>query len=39
MNEVNNYKEEIIKMVKKIENVGILEYLHMFIKLFLTKWG
>lgn len=39
MSEVNNYKGEIIKMVEKIDNVGILEYLHMFIKLFLAKWG
>ncbi len=39
MNEVNNYKKEIVEMVEKIKNVGTLEYLHIFIKLFLAKWG
>lgn len=33
------YKEKIIEMVGEIENPGILEYLHTFIKLFLEKWG
>lgn len=33
------YREKIIEMVGKIENTGILEYLHTFIKLFLEKWG
>lgn len=39
MNEVNNYKEEIIKMVEKIENLKILkriyqltEYLYVYKK-------
>lgn len=31
MSEVNNYKEEIIKMVKKIENLWILEQILQFI--------
>ena len=34
-----NYKEELIKMIAKIENAGTLEYLHTFIKRFLEKWG
>lgn len=34
-----DYKEELIKMINKIENAGTLEYLHTFIKLFLEKWG
>ena len=33
------YRCQIIEMVGKIENPGILEYLHTFIKLFLEKWG
>jgi hypothetical protein len=33
------YKNEIIKLIEKIENAGTLEYLHSFIKLFLEKWG
>lgn len=32
-------KEQIIKMITKIEDAGTLEYLHTFIKLFLEKWG
>lgn len=39
MKEKNYYKGKIIEMVEKIENVGTLEYLHTFIKLFLEKWG
>lgn len=39
MKEKEYYKEKIIEMVGKIENVGTLEYLYMFIKLFLAKWG
>ncbi len=27
MNEVNSYKEEIIKMVEKIENTATLKYI------------
>ncbi len=38
-NEKEFYRKEIIKMVEKIENKSILEYLHTFIKLFLEKWG
>lgn len=34
-----DYKSEIIQMIRDIENAGTLEYLHMFIKLFLEKWG
>ncbi len=32
MNEVNSYKEEIIKMVEKIDDLWILEVIHRFIK-------
>ncbi len=39
INEKEFYRKEIIKMVEKIENKSILEYLHTFIKLFLEKWG
>lgn len=31
-------RKEIIEMVEKIENAGILEYLHTFVKLFLKVW-
>ena len=34
-----DYKSEIMQIIGKIENAGTLEYLHMFIKLFLEKWG
>jgi hypothetical protein len=34
-----DYKEELIKMINKIENAGTLEYLHTFIKRFLERWG
>ena len=34
-----DYKNMIIETVEKIENPGILEYLHTFIRLFLEKWG
>ena len=33
------YKETIIKMIQKVENEQILEYLSTFIKLFIEKWG
>lgn len=33
------YKEKIIEMVNSVNNEGLLEYLHTFIKLFLEKWG
>ncbi len=32
MNEVNNYKEEIIKMVEKIENPAIIKFIYGFVK-------
>lgn len=32
-------KEKIIEMVNSVNNEGLLEYLHTFIKLFLEKWG
>lgn len=34
----NDYKAKIIKMIEGVNNNGILEYLHTFIKLFLEKW-
>ncbi len=34
-----DYKREIIEMVEKIEKPGTLEYLYIFIKLLLKKWG
>lgn len=37
--EKDYYKDNIINMIKKIENQNILEYLNTFIKLFLEKWG
>lgn len=39
MREKQYYKDKIIKMINKIENVGTLEYLHRFLELFLEKWG
>lgn len=33
------YKENIIKMINGIENLGTLEYLNRFIELFLGEWG
>ena len=35
MSEVNNYKEEIIEMVEKIENLEYLIIIFSFIKVFL----
>ncbi len=35
MSEVNNYKEEIIEMVEKIENLEYLIKIFSFIKVFL----
>lgn len=29
----------IIRMIKGIQNAGVLEYLNRFIELFLEKWG
>lgn len=34
-----DYKREIILMIEKIDNKGLLEYLHTFIKFFIEKWG
>ena len=34
-----DYKKRIIDMINKINDAGTLEYLHSFIKLFLSKWG
>lgn len=34
-----DYKKRIIEMIHKINDAGILEYLHTFIKLFLERWG
>lgn len=39
MEEKEEYKKKITELVEKIENPGILEYLHTFIELFLEKWG
>ena len=36
---MEDYKEEIKKLIDGINNVGTLEYLYTFIKLFLEKWG
>lgn len=33
------YRQKIIEMINKIDNLGTLEYLYTFIKLFLEKWG
>lgn len=34
-----NYKEEIIKTVKNIENEKYLEFIYNFILSFKKKWG
>lgn len=39
MSEVNNYKEEIIKMVEKIENTATLKYILLVIKNYLKSRG
>ncbi len=36
---VSESQELIIEMICKVNNVGTLEYLCTFIKLFLEKWG
>lgn len=38
-NEKEYHRRKIVEMVEKIENPGILEYLHTFIQIFLEKWG
>lgn len=35
----DSYREKIVSMVWRIEDVGTLQYLHRFIELFLEKWG
>lgn len=37
--ERGDYTEQIIEMVAKIKDPGILEYLYTFIRMFLEKWG
>lgn len=32
-------KEELIEMIKNIENADTIKYLHTFIKTFLEEWG
>lgn len=32
-------QKEIIEMIKKVEKISTLEYLCVFIKLFLKKWS
>lgn len=34
-----DYKENIIRMISNIQNLGTLEYLNRFIELFLEKWA
>lgn len=36
---VEGYQKEITDTIVKITNLGTLEYLCTFIKLFLEKWG
>ena len=38
MNELE-LKRKIVDMLDNIENTGTLEYLYIFIRLFLEKWG
>lgn len=39
LQEKDYYRQQIAEMLGKIENVGTLEYLYTFIKLFLEEWG
>lgn len=39
MNEVNNYKKEIIEMVKKIENPATLKFILLVIESYLKSRG
>lgn len=39
MDEKEFYVKEITKMLEKVKNIGNLEYLYTFIKLFLIKWA
>lgn len=32
-------KEELIEMIKNIENADTIKYLYTFIKTFLEEWG
>lgn len=36
---IDREQKLIIEMIYKVDNIGTLEYLHTFIKLFLEKWG
>lgn len=36
---VSESQELIIEIICKVNNIGTLEYLYTFIKLFLEKWG
>ncbi len=39
MNEVSNYKKEIVKILEKIENQEFLEFLYQMLQSFKKKWG
>lgn len=33
------YREKIVEMIIKVDKIGVLEYLHTFISIFIEKWG
>lgn len=35
----SSYRNQIVEMIKGIENLGTLQYIHRFLELFLGKWG
>lgn len=37
--EIAAEQQLIVNMIYEIQNIGTLEYIHTFIKLFLEKWG
>ncbi|MEI3321236.1 MAG: hypothetical protein V8R90_12365 [Eubacterium sp.] len=37
--EIAAEQQLIVNMICEIQNIGTLEYIHTFIKLFLEKWG
>lgn len=37
--EIKAEQQLIVNMIYEIQNIGTLEYIHTFIKLFLEKWG
>ena len=40
MNErASAWREKIVELLREVEDVGRLEYLHTFIILFIEKWG